>query len=413
MPYKILISCYACDPYQGSEPGMGWNFISGIGQHHELHIITESKFQKSLEQKRMETPEVFCKLHFYFIEKERHKTLRKLWPPSYYFFYKQWQKKAYNLALKLNKIENFDLVHQLNMVGFREPGYLWRITKPFVWGPIGGLQNTHFKLLFNLDLKSFIYYSLRNVINIIQVRCNKRSKLAAKHPNSILISATDAHQIKIKKYWGRESFLIPEVGQENTFKESLLTRKENDPLIIIWSGQHIAHKALNILIKSLSGLPKNIRWKLTILGYGKMTEKWKYLTTKYNVDKCCEWCGWIDKVEAHKKMQESHLLCITSLKDETSTITLEGLSFGLPVICIDHFGFSNVVNESCGIKIPIDFPQKLIQKFSDAITKIYENENYRQALSSGAIIRSKNYSWKGKINKLNDIYSSLMKQYEL
>ena len=27
------------------------------------------------------------------------------------------------------------------MIGFREPGYLWKIEeKPFVWGPIGGLK---------------------------------------------------------------------------------------------------------------------------------------------------------------------------------------------------------------------------------------------------------------------------------
>jgi len=25
------------------------------------------------------------------------------------------------------------------MVGFREPGYLWQLNIPFVWGPIGGM----------------------------------------------------------------------------------------------------------------------------------------------------------------------------------------------------------------------------------------------------------------------------------
>ena len=35
------------------------------------------------------------------------------------------------LGLKLDKKENFDIVHQLNMVGYREPGYLWKIDFQF------------------------------------------------------------------------------------------------------------------------------------------------------------------------------------------------------------------------------------------------------------------------------------------
>ena len=91
---KILINCYACSPYKGSEPGMGWNFIKSLCRLHELHIITESKFQQDLNQYFEEHPEEKPFYHFYFIEKERHKKLRKIWPPSYYWFYKAWQKKA-------------------------------------------------------------------------------------------------------------------------------------------------------------------------------------------------------------------------------------------------------------------------------------------------------------------------------
>ena len=44
---KILVSCYACSPYKGSEPGMGWNFIKGLSEFHELHVIVEELKWKS------------------------------------------------------------------------------------------------------------------------------------------------------------------------------------------------------------------------------------------------------------------------------------------------------------------------------------------------------------------------------
>ena len=39
---KVLLGCYACDPGYGSEPGMGWNFVSNIARHHDVHAIVGS-----------------------------------------------------------------------------------------------------------------------------------------------------------------------------------------------------------------------------------------------------------------------------------------------------------------------------------------------------------------------------------
>ena len=112
---KVLVNCYACSPYQGSEPGMGWNFVKCLSRLHVLHIITELKFKADLDRYFEEHPEDKPFFQFYFIEKNRHKKLRKIWPPSYYWFYKAWQKKAYKLAMTLDEKENFDIIHQLNI----------------------------------------------------------------------------------------------------------------------------------------------------------------------------------------------------------------------------------------------------------------------------------------------------------
>ena len=145
---KILISSYTCSPYRGSEPGVGWNFVKGLSKFHEVHVIVEKKkWKKDINNYLNENPRLNENLKFYFLIKKRNKILRKLWPPSYYWFYKKWQKQAYKLGVELNEKENFDIIHQLTMVGYREPGYLWKIDKPFVWGPIGGLEITPWRFL--------------------------------------------------------------------------------------------------------------------------------------------------------------------------------------------------------------------------------------------------------------------------
>lgn len=47
----------------------------------------------------------------------------------FYKYYKEWQWKTYLLAKDICKVEKMDVLHQLNMIGFREPGYLWKLSQ--------------------------------------------------------------------------------------------------------------------------------------------------------------------------------------------------------------------------------------------------------------------------------------------
>lgn len=204
---KILVNCYACSPYQGSEPGMGWNFVKCLSVHHELHIITECKYRDDLDKYFGEHPEERTRYNFYFVKRERHNVLRKIWPPSYYWFYEKWQRKVHELAKELDDIEDFDIIHQLNMVGYREPGYLWMMNKPFVWGPMGGFNITPWRLLHTMGPKGFVFYFARNVINLYQMRFSARVSKAAKRSNAI-ICATRDDAVAVRKLWKKKALLF-------------------------------------------------------------------------------------------------------------------------------------------------------------------------------------------------------------
>jgi glycosyltransferase involved in cell wall biosynthesis len=405
---KILVSAYACAPNKGSEPGMGWNFVTGLAKFHELHVIVEKrKWEQPINDFLENNPGLNDSVTFYFIDKKRNKPLRKIWPPSYYWFYKKWQKEAYKLACQLDLKENFDLIHQLNMVGYREPGYLWKIKKPFVWGPIGGLENSPWRFLQSLGFKGFLFYAGRNVINFWQRNFLTRPKLAVKRKKSAVISATPDNKILVKRLWGKDSTIISEVGQELNKIYKIEPREESKPLKIIWSGQHTAGKNLHLLLEALKGV--NFNFQLHVLGKGEMTSSWKILADRNGIQKQTIWHGWVEKSKAFEVLSNGHVFCITSIKDLTSTVTLEALSYGLPIICLDHCGFSHVVNESCGIKINVSTPKKASIGFSKALEKIYADESLRQSLSQGAFERAKDFSWESKINRLKTIYNELLK----
>lgn len=406
---KVLVSAYACSPNHGSEPGMGWHFIKGLSKFHEVHVITETiKWKTEIEHYFEENPELKKNLNFYFIEKKRNKQLRKFWPPSYYWFYKDWQKKVYQLAIELDKKENFDIIHQLNMVGFREPGYLWKIEKPYVWGPIGGLENSPWRFLPSLGLKGLIFYTGRNFVNLYQRNFSKRVKRAAQRKNAFLISATPSNQELIKYLWGVKSELICEVGQETNEIITLPSKRilKSESLKILWSGVHVPRKNLPLLLNSL--VNAKFPYELHILGKGEMTKDWQKLAKKNGVSKHCQWYGWLERQKAIEIMSSGHVFCITSISDLTATVTLEALSYGIPIICLDHCGFAHVVTEECGIKIPVISPKLAAIDFAKALEILYNDEIYRQSLSVGAIRRASDFSWDKKIDQLNLIYKSLL-----
>ena len=77
--------------------------------------------------------------------------------PAYYWGYNCWQKSVYEVARRLHKSQQFDLVYQLNMIGFREPGYLWQLPIPFVWGPMNGFHSIPLSFLKSLKGKEYFF----------------------------------------------------------------------------------------------------------------------------------------------------------------------------------------------------------------------------------------------------------------
>lgn len=408
---KILVSSYACGPNWGSEVGMGWNWVTNLSQFCQLYVIVEKGFQQDIEKT---IPKLNLKFtpYFYYVEiEEKARVLAsKQGSFKFYSYYKSWQKRAYILAKHITESESIDIVHQLNMIGFREPGYLWQIDKPFVWGPIGGMNNVPFRFIFKLGWYGIAFNLARNTINNFQIRYKRRVMLAASHPHSSLISVMPVVQSNIRKYWKRDSIIIPEVGASINKIENINKRSKSEPLNIVWSGMHHPSKALPFLLKSLSKLTTKTNYKLHILGTGNQTLKWKKLAKDLRIDKNCLWHGLVPHQKALSIYQSGHLFCITSLRDATSTVLMEALSFGLPVICPDHCGFAGVIDSSCGYKIKLTSPKDLIKGISQAIYEIHNDESKRQLLSLGALKKAEQFSWNKNAERVFQIYQELLKE---
>lgn len=384
---------------------MGWNFASNIARFHDVHVLVdELEFKDSISRYIQENPEAGKNITFHFLPRKPHDTLYRIWAPSFYWFYRTWQKKAYRYALELDKKENFDIVHQITLSGFREPGYLWKLGKPFIWGPLGGFTDTPWCLLGGLGIHGALFLGMRNIINFFHKRWRPGALKAAKNSHTILTSTHKAVQ-EIRDFWHKEAVLMNEVGYEDRHTHyEPLPHEPGTPLRVCWAGEHKARKALDILLQALPYCKEPI--ELHVLSKGPRMEAWKALAAKLGIAHLVTFHGFVPREEAFHIMGTSHVFCITSVREDTSTVVFEAFRYGLPIVALDHCGFSAVINENSGIKIPIHSKKQVIQDYARHLDFLATHEEERQRLSVGAKAQCALYTWDAKMVVLNKIYEN-------
>ena len=298
----------------------------------------------------------------------------------------------------------YDLVHLITYVGWRFPGKFYQLGIPFVWGPIGGLMNMPRRLFPALGIKGAIYYSGRNLINTLQLHLLRGPRKALRQAHGAVIAATPDIRAALLRHFETPSQVISEVGLPEVNSGRTCRRTNDEPLRICWSGLHIPRKALSLLLHAVARLPPDLRYRLEILGDGPSGRAWRKLAKRLGVGQSCHWHGQLPRELALEVMKGCHVFVITSLEDLTSTVAVEAIALGLPIVCLDHCGFADLVTSRCGIRIPTVSVRKIVAGLADALISLYNDEDLRSKLAQGAVVRSQAYSWQSKMTALEEVY---------
>jgi glycosyltransferase involved in cell wall biosynthesis len=407
---KILINAYACSPNMGSEPGMAWNWCVNLANHCELHIITEGEFKEQIEAVLPTLPQG-KKMHFYYnpVSEDIRKMCWNQGDWRFYKHYEKWQQTTYEMAKDIIARENIDIIHQLNMIGFREPGYLWRIKDiPFVWGPIGGLKKFPAQYLKGSGIRNILFNRLKNWINILQLRFHPRVDQAM-NKASLLISSIPDSYYAIKKYKKKESIIIPETGCYITH-ESPSKKIEHKALRAVWVGKFDFRKQLSLALKAISQT-KNKEIYLDIYGTGSegQQKEAQELASRLGINHRIVWHGQQSNVLIKEAMLKADLFLFTSVSEDTSTVVLEAISNRLPVLCFDACGFGAVIDETVGQKIPLTHPEQSVKDFAERLDYFYIHREKLEELSKNCESKQIELSWEKKIEKALDLYKKLLK----
>lgn len=410
---NVLINAYAISPNWGSEPGMAWNWISNLAKYCNLYIITEGEWQKEIEEAINKHP---YKEHLHFYYNPLSTEIRTMcWNQGdwrFYKHYRQWQKSTLAIAQQIMKEHQIDVLHHLNMIGFREPGYLWKVEdKPFVWGPVGGMEMMPTGFLEGEPFRLKLLLYLKNFLNDLQRRFQPNLHKALKRAGG-LSAATKGVYDFINTYYHKDVVLLNETGcYERELPIKPMGKKTFD---VIWVGKFDFRKQLGLAIETIGMLMDCKQLKLHIIGSGTEYEVEKYnaLANKLNLGGIVVWHGKIPNAQVQQIMRESDVYLFTSIMEGTPHVVLEAVQNALPVICFDTCGQSGVINDTVGIKIPLTDKAHAIKDFAAAVRKLYENRDLLQQMSMNCNQRQKELSWDSKAQVMVGLYEKAIREFK-
>ncbi len=401
---RVLMLAYYCNPVGNMEERNGW--MRAI-QAAEKNDVTVFYSPTSDSDEMMTSIQDSLRKGALRVVPLEHRRLGKRLQDndlSFHFAYRQWHHAAYQLAKKLHQEQPFDLTHLVTPCGYREPGYIWRLNVPHIWGPIGGTHNFPMRFWRALSWSGLGWEAARSVMNFCQLHYSTRVRAAAR--KSTVVAASQSAAQELRALTGKQLDVDLETGIDHTILPQRGSRDVNQPFKMLWAGRLREWKSLPLLLHALNNLPRDLRYQLRVVGDGDRQTAWKRLADKLGVASHIEWIERPTYSESLAYYRWADAFVFTSLRDTSGTGLVEALAAGAPIIGVNHQGAADVMTDECAIRVPVTNWQSAVTGFRDGIVKLAADAGLWQRLSHGATDRAHHFEWSQRSSIMQNIYNS-------
>ena len=412
---SILLLAYQISPTRGSEYGVGWNFVINLAKRNKVFVVCGASGDHMGDTKEIEEhfriyPD--ANISIIAVRPSRLVTLinwfnKKGLTPAFYLAFMFWHRQVFAIVKELIKVERIDVIHQLNPIGFREPGYLWKLDKPFVWGPIGGAQFVNTVLLKNFPFRYKFLIFAKNAATFLQLKYYSRVRRAATQASQLIFS-TEENRSNFQRFIGRSGLLLSEQASFGFVTDFIESRVDVKSLFeMVWVGNVIKRKNLIFLFNALALISERDRWRLKIIGDGPEIENLKALSRNLKISENIVWHGKKSQADAISLISGADLHVLSSLSEANTTVLYEAMSVGVPTISLDQNGMHTSLANGRGVLVPITTYNQTLEVFASEINSLILNPRRIIELKHKMVRLIDESSWVKKIEKFEMIYDSV------
>lgn len=387
---NILIHACYINPNKGSEFSVSWNYILEMSKFHHLYVLVGSTTEDLGNYSALQNVSI-VNVDFIFPDTGRafkivnrmyHSFLHFAGAWTRYIAYYFWNKKIYH-TLKKDKslLSKIDVIHFLSPVGWHEIGYLYKLRKPCVWGPVGGFTNCRpeFYKHYKNDWRKI---ALKNISNSFSAFTSHHLKLAMKSYDLVIANTSDTEQFIRKHYKTRELVYFPENSMRITEKdiktELAVSKKYGDlsgkKIECIWCGSIDDRKMPLMLLDIVSQVKDKNKIHINMVGGGYLEGIILSEIERRNLSESITLCGQLPREQVRAYFEKAHLHILTSAYEANTTVMFEAMEECVPSFVFDHFGMADLVKDGVtGRKIPVTDYEPMCSSFATALDEVCEN----------------------------------------
>jgi glycosyltransferase involved in cell wall biosynthesis len=406
---RVLMSAFACEPFQGSEPEVGWQWAVQMARFHDVTVVTQSKNRANIERALVEVRKKQLVPTFVYFDREKYLQRLRKWRSGLQLYCVLWHRAARVFIGSLHQAEPFDLMHHVTIAGFRYQTAIWGHGVPSIWGPIGGIESSPVQLLPWRHLEALLPELARNIHNKIQnwPFSSLRYRLGA---TTVTLASTGEMQQLIEGI-GYKVQVMPTIGLRTNEIAFQPRAEAKGPLRLLFVGNLIALKGVHLAVEALARSGTDAT--LTLIGTGNMQRAMEKRAERLGLSQRIKFLGRLSREGVMNAYRDFDILIFPSFHDTGGYAVIEAMCNGLPVICLDCGGPAIAVRDGCGAKVPIGSYRAVVGGLSAAIQK-YGNDRALLLEHSRAARAAvlENYDWDRKGEQMAPVYKEAVTKWD-
>jgi glycosyltransferase involved in cell wall biosynthesis len=416
---RVIMSAYACEPQQGSEPAVGWHWaVEAVRAGHEVWVVTRSNNRAAIES--VIDQGTHPGLHFEYIDLPRPFRMlkRRLGHIGLLGYYYLWQLLLSVHAVRLHRHRRFDIAHHVTFVNDTLPSGLAFLRIPFVWGPIGG--STHqLPPTIELDLsrQDRTHERVRSAIQFFLKYLDPFARFTRAR-STVILTYTNEALDGLRPGERRRARSIVHIGvdeNEPAPRDDAVPRRSGG-LRVLTGGRLTHWKGYDLLIEGFAGLLRNrpgADARLVITGSGRYQTHLEELVRRHCLEQQVEFVGRLPTRDGvFELMRDSDVFALPTLRDGPPVVLLEAMAVGVPVLCLDLGATAELVPGDAGFKIEPRSRRYVIAEITRALELLDSDRD--RAAAMGRIARARalrDHQWSRIRSELELSYRDALDRY--
>ena len=395
---RILLTAFACNPGQGSEPGNGWNWARCLAQRgHDVDLVTCSDGRGGIEAGIDRLG--LATLYLHLVDAERrwpvpHAEARRL------AGYEAWLTAC---GRHVRQLPRPDLAHHVTWGSLHFGPCFRGLGAPVVTGPVGGGQiaSARHRAYFDGEWRDELVRTIATS-TFLPMFPGARRTARSDH----VFATNRATEMALRRLGARSVSLLLAEGVEPAFITDDHRALSANP-VFVWVGSMVPRKAARLALEAFSRVAVEVPGaSMVFVGDGRGMPVLRQRVDVLGLVGRVMLTGRVPWSQVGRYLDAADCFVFSSLRDSSSAQCLEAAARGVPIVAFDLDGICDFLPDQAVVKARVDTPD-LPGSLAAAMSTAVADPGRWERARARAIAWARENTWDQKVVAAERIYERL------